>query len=349
MANISKQILAENKKQRDAAFYNIRSILGCADWALFYILLGGRQAGKSYCIDDYFLKYFRRDRVPYYHLRLNEGATKKLLANNAEKLVDPDLMRKYNLDLKTKGSRVYNRGRKMADVLALSTFYSDKGVGYFDKDFLNFDPKMQYHLLLDEFQKEKTEKSQGDIAYQFVNQLENLLRDTHERTKIFLVANTLEEASDILTLFNFIPTEFGRYYLKSKRAVIDYIEPSKAYKEMRSKSIANLLMPNASNFTNVVATDDTLLTKQRLVKPTMIIAFQKDVKFTLWDGGVIAAYNGEKCPTIVAMRPYLDLVYSSQLRDEIINNFDSRCYLYHNMITFKRFQQQIRLLKPRKQ
>mgnify|MGYP003337336433 CR=1 FL=1 len=68
--------------------------------------------------------------------------------NNAEKLIDPDLRRKYKLDLVTNGDTVYQvtkRSEKdgrvvekkmMARVMALSTFYNDKGSGLFDKDFL---------------------------------------------------------------------------------------------------------------------------------------------------------------------------------------------------------------------
>ena len=78
-----------------------------------------------------------------------------MLQNNAEKLIDPDLRRKYDLDLVTSGNNVYEVKRKtetikhkdgttetktrivekklMARVYALSTFYTDKG-SIFDKD-----------------------------------------------------------------------------------------------------------------------------------------------------------------------------------------------------------------------
>ena len=68
----------------------------------------------------------------------------------------------------------------MARVYALSTFYNDKG-SIFDKDFLN-DPAMRYNIAIDEFQREKGEKQTFDILYSLVNQLENLVRSTKERT-----------------------------------------------------------------------------------------------------------------------------------------------------------------------
>ena len=211
----------------------------------------------------------------------------------------------------------------MCTVLALSTFANDKGVGYFDNTFLN-DPEMRYHICLDEFQLEKTQKSQGDIAYQFIQQIENLIRSTKDRVKIFCIGNTLEEASDILAMTNFIPETFGRYYLKKKRIVIDYLPPTKAYKARRDGTLQSILAGDVSNFTNEIAFDRALITKQRLIKPTSIIVFDKTTKFTVWDSNVIAKYNGEQCKTIIAMRPYQDILYDPITRDKIIELFDNR-------------------------
>lgn len=272
---------------------------------------------------------------------------KKMLVNKAEKLVDPDIARRYNLNLTVKGNNVYDNGKKMATILALSTFANDKGVALFDKDFLDVQ-EMAYHIALDEFQLEKTQRSQGDIAYQFVNQMENLLRSTKQRVKIFLIGNTLEEASDILTLFNFIPEEFGRYKLKKKRAVIDYLEPTAAYKKRRMGTVADILMGQQSNFTNEINFDASLVTKARLIKPTAIIVFDKGTKYTLWDNSVIAPYNGEKTKVMIAMRPYQDLVFNQVLRDNIISLYDSRNFYFRNLIVQKKFQKDIQLIKPRK-
>lgn len=283
-------------------------------------------------------------------MRLTEASTRKLLNNKAEKLIDPDIRRQFDLDLTVKGNNVYDHGELMCRVLALSTFYSDKGQGYFDKDFLN-DPNMYYHICLDEFMKEKNEKSSGDICYQFINQMENLVRSTKQRIRCFLVGNTLEEASDILTMFNFIPQEFGIYKLKSKRCVIDYMEPGNLYLARRKGSVADLLSENQSNFTNKINFDQTLVISKgtKLIRPTAIIHFDKQTKFTVWDGRVIAPYNKEKCATNIAMRPYIDLLFNQSLRDQIIAAFDCRAFYYKNLITNKKFQKEIALLKPRKQ
>lgn len=356
--NIVKQsvraISAAERKRRymQKEWYGIRACLGCT-WAWFYCLLGGREAGKSYSVTEFFVRQWKKHGIPFTWLRLNEASMKKMLANNAEKLVDADIYRKYGLKLSVKGNTVYDDGKKMATVLALSTFANDKGVALFDKDFLNqLSPtghKMYYHICLDEFQLEKTQKSQGDICYQFVNQMENLVRSTKERMRIFLIGNTLEECSDILSMFNFIPEEFGRYKIKRKHCYIDYMEPTDAYKKRRQGTVGDLLAGETSNFTNKVDFDKSLVTKERLIRPVMVIHFSKTCKFTVWNDNIIAQYNRENCKSHIAMRPYIDLLFDQKMRDQVIQMFDMRAFRYHDLISNKKFQKEISLLKPRKQ
>lgn len=337
-------------------WYSLRSILGY-DWAIFYFLLGGREAGKSYAVTEFYTRQFIKYGRPFYWLRLSEASAKKLLTNNAEKLVDPDIRRKYNLDLTTSGDIVYQvisrdaKGKVLekklfARVLSLSTFYNDKGSGLFDKDFLN-DPNMYYNICLDEMNRELNEKKTFDIVYAFTNQLENLVRSTKTRLRVICIGNTLEEASDILSNFNFLPEEFGRYKLKSKRAVIEYIEPSEKYLTRRKGTVADILMPTASTFTNQISVDTTLVTKKRLIKPNYVIKFSRDKMFTVWDGNIIAPYHKEKVQ-VIPMRPYLDEVFSEAQRNNIIMLYDTRCFLFRNLITQKQFKKELELLKPRK-
>ena len=355
--------MAKNDKIRKYEWYNLRPILGFANWALFYVLLGGREAGKSYSVTNFFVDQFVNKGIPFTWLRLTEMAARKLLQNNAEKLVDPDLRRKYNLDLVTSGNNVYQvtertepdkngktkilKKKLMARVYALSTFYNDKG-SIFDKDFLN-DKTMRYNIAVDEFEREKGEKNTFDITYSLVNQLENLVRSTKERTRIFFLGNTLEEASDILCAFNFIPENWGIYKLKSKRCVIHYIEPSEAYKERRKGTIADILMPTASTFTNKMESDNSLVDKSQLIAPSYVIKFTKDPNhwYTVWNSNIIAKYNGERKP-VIAMRPYLDEPYAAENQKNILTLFDTRSLSFRNLITFKQFQADLELLKPRK-
>ena len=359
----AEKIDNQNQIKRRSQWYNLRPILGYFNWAMFAVLLGGREVGKSYSVTNFFVDQWKNKGIPFTWLRLTEKAAGKLLQNNAEKLVDPDLRRKYDLDLITNGNNVYEVTKRtkpdkngktkilekklMARVYALSTFYNDKG-SIFDKDFLN-DPNMRYNVAVDEFEREKGEKNTFNILYSLVNQLENLLRSSKERVRIFFLGNTLEEASDILCAFNFIPESFGIFKLKSKRCVIHNIAPTEEYKERRKGTIADILMPTASTFTNKIDTDNSLINKSQLIVPNYVIKFTKDKGhwYTVWNSNIVTKYNGEKKP-VIAMRPYLDEVFNVDVQKNMITLFDTRSLQFRNLITFKQFQSDMEELKPRK-
>ena len=200
------------------------------------------------------------------------------------------------------------------------------------------------NIVCDEFQRENSEKNTFDITYAFVNQLENLVRHK-TNVRIFLIGNTVEDCSDILTLFNFIPETFGRYKLKKKRAVIDYIPPSKKYLERRKGSIANLLTPNASTFTNEQKFDRSKIYKGRLQKPQYIIQFRNH-SFTVWDKNVVCKFNKENKP-IISMVPLMinNTVFKTELRDEIVlMNYEKR-FMFRDLLTQKMFDKCIKEVK----
>lgn len=351
------------RPNKDVLWYNLRHMNSYANWAVFYILIGARMRGKSYSVAEYFIKQYKKYHLPFYWLRLTEKQSKKLLSNKAEKLVDPDLRRKYNLDLVVSGENVYNVLKRsqpdkngktkilekelFARVLCLSTFFNDKGSLY-DKDFLALNPNHKYLIALDEFEREKGERNSFDIVYSLVNQLENIARTTKDRIKVFFLGNTLEEASDILCSFNFIPEDFGIFKLKKRRCVIENIPNSDSYLKMRKGSIADLLMGSSSSFTNKIDTDKTLINTQRLIRPVAMIKFTKsdDSWFIVWNSNIIAQYKkGQICKNVIAMRPYLDERFIPEQRNNVIELFDSRSYEFNNLITFKKFQTELKLLR----
>ena len=342
-------------------FFNLRPVLGF-NWAMFICLLGAREVGKSYSVMDFFVSQFLEKGRPFYWIRLTDKSQKALLNNNAEKLIDPDIRRRFNIETITNGNSVYmvtertepdEKGntkikskKLMCRVFALSTFYNDKGSGLFDKDFLN-DPNMYYNICFDEMNREKSEKKSFDIVYAFVNQLENLVRSTKTRLRIFMIGNTLEEASDMLCAFNFLPEKFGVFKLKKKRAVIVNMPLSERYKARRKGTVADILTPESSTFINEVKTDTALISKKPLLIPEFIIKFGKEKSswFTVWNNNIIAPYKGEK-KRAVAMYPYIDEIYIVDSVKQILLLFNNRQFRFHNLITFKRFQKELTLLKP---
>lgn len=331
--------------QTQKEWYSLKSLFGYT-WASLFYLIGGREAGKSYAVLDFYLhEYFKKGKT-FTWLRLTEPSCKKLLQHNGLSFIDVGLMQKYNIssgDLKTKGFWIYYKEKPMAKILALSTFYNDKGIPLFeDKDLEG--ELYSYNICLDEFQLEKGQKQTLDIAYCFCQQLENLIRHK-TNARIFIIGNATQEASALLSLVNYIPENFGRYKLKKKRAVIDYIPPSEKYLERIKKSITGMLMGNDSNFTNKMDFDRSKIYKGRLYKPQYIIQFRNE-SFTVWDKNIIARHNKENKP-IVAMVPLLinNSVYKSELRDEIILMNYEKKFMFKDLLTQKLFDKCMKEVK----
>lgn len=326
---------------------------------------------------EYCLRQWKEKKTPFVWIRLTAVSTQKMLANKADKLVDADLRRKYDLDLKTKGMDVYDHGEKMCKVLALSEMAKEKGVALFDAEYNGY-----YNIVCDEFQREPSEKKTFDVGYNLVGTLENLCRSRKHKIRIFMICNLLEEANEVLANgFKFMPEDFGTYKLVKnkktlmkmlaelentktaderqriyekykdydfgKRAVIEYIAPSDAYKIRRQGTIADILSGGQSNFTNMISQDRALIFTGKLVKPLGIIKFTKDSQdwFTVWNDNVVSAYNKEQLPLVIAMRPYIDEVFDPQARDSVIGRYDARAFEYRDLITQKRFEAQLSMLR----
>ena len=327
-----RELRRAQKKRALARFVNLNSMNG-NDWAIFRIIIGGRMTGKSYSVTDRLcsLRSKLGDDVKCYWLRISTLSTQQLLCNKANKLVDPDLKRKYDLDLSTKGNVVYNRGKEFCEVYPLASFGKLKGVGFYDKDF-----KGKYFIVLDEFQLEQGEKRTSfDILYNFLGMVENIARTTKNNIEIWLLGNTLEEASTILKAFNFLPETFGRFYLKRKRAIIDNLEPTEEYLKDREGSVAQLLGgDNMSNYTNELTKDRKLICKDRLVRPTTIIKFSSNPSdwFGLWDGRIIRRFSGQSCTSCIAMRPYINEWFNKEKKQTIIDMYDAEAFRFSTLV-----------------
>lgn len=337
-----------NKKFPKDRFYNINSILG-NDYAAFYVIMGSRMTGKSYAVMDYMCRQHKKkgDDVKMYWMRISETSTKAMLANKASHLVDPDLYAKYKLDLTTKGMEVFNHGKHFMTVVPLSQFAKLKGVAFYNKDY-----KGDYILVLDEFQLETGEKRTSfDLLYNFIGMIENIARTTKQRIRVFLMANTLAEASTILKAFNFIPNTFGRFYLKSKRCVIDNLEPTDEYLKDRKGSLASILGGDAmSNYTNDLNKDRSMLFSGKLHKITGIIKFSREESdwYSIFDGNVIRRWKkgeGVKEGAITYMFPYLGGFYSKERRQIVIDMYDTKVWKFDSLITQSYFSEKLRLIR----
>lgn len=324
-------------------FYNINSILGY-QWAIFYPILGPAATGKSYSVTEWFIKQHLKygDKVKLYWLRLSETSTKTLLLNKASKLVDPDLVRKYNLDLTTKGMEVFNHGKLFMTVLPLSQYGKQKGVGYYDKDFIQGGGKI--YIAMDEFVLEKNEKAtQFDILYNFRGMIERFVRTEKDGIKVFLLANEVSDSTSILKAFDFIPETGGRWVLKRKRCVIDLITPNEAYKEDRKGSLADLLGGGTDALFANAERDKALISKDKVHKITRVIKFskQKEDWFVVYDGYLIKRYKeGMTFPKsmVTTMRPYLNSDFTVEKKKDVIQLYDIQFFRYDTLSTKAYFE-----------
>ena len=330
-----KKDKARMKELYDAKeWYTIRAILG-NQWANWFTMIGARQRGKTYSVQDFVLNSFfnpksKLYKVPFYWMRLNDIAIKNMLMNNAAKMFEPLLVRKYHLEnIKVRGDSIFIGKDLLCRVYGLSTAYNNKGAALFDKATFK-----GVNIIIDEVALEKGQRRTYDIVYNLKMQIENIVRSERDNVRVFMMLNQTEDCPELMAMFGFIPVEFGVYKLKRKHCIIDYIPNNKAYDERRKKALANELDNGTGNFTNKVVRDLELLYKGRLTKPLTVVKFSKDQGdwFTIWEGNIVCPYKGENRPSI-AMKRYINDTFIPEARDNIIDQEDVRAFKYKDILT----------------
>jgi len=344
---LAKQRLAKKELYEKKQWYTIRGLLG-NHWANWFILIGARERGKSFSVQQYLLQQFfdpksKLYHVPFYWMRLNDVAIVNMKMNNGAKLFEPLLVRSYGLEkIKVKGDSVFTEdGLLLCRLYGLSTAYNNKGAALFNAaDFKGV------NIMIDEVALEKGQKKTFDVVYNLKMNIENICRSNRENVRIFMILNNTEECPAVCAMFNFIPLDFGIYKIKSKHCVMDFIPNTEAYETRRKNALANELDNGTGNFTNKVQRDMQLLFKGRLVYPQFVIKFTKDPSdwYTLWNDNCIAAYKGEK-KSGIAMKRYIDELFNPETVANIIEMNDSRAFKFKDMLVQTRFYQDLSLIK----
>ena len=325
-------------------YYSVRPLLGY-EWAWFYVIIGARGVGKTFSVLDYFLRKWKKEKIPFVWIRLSKVSVENMLNNNAELFIPHELVKRYDLHLTTKGSDVFDGEERMARILALSEAPKHKGSAMFDVSEGEW-----LHVCVDEVEREPGERVLFDIVYNLSSLLETMGRFKTDHIRIFMTCNALKARNEVCANFNFLPEEFGIYKLKKSHAVIHYCPDSPDYQEKRKNTIAGVLAGGQSNFTNkIVVNKDALYDKHRLRHPLFIIKFDKDIRtwYVVWDSNVVCKYNGEQLKSVIAMRPRLDERYDKKLVNLVINSFNMRGYQYKDLSTQIMFENEIALLKPK--
>lgn len=324
-------------------YYNLRPLLGYHGiW--FYVIIGARGCGKTFSTFDFFLRKWKKEKIPFVWIRLSKISVDELLANNAELFIPKELVERYDLHLTTRGMDVFDGEERMARIISLSESAKHKGAAMFDMSESD-----AFHCCVDEVAREPGEKVMFDIVYNLSSILETMCRFKTDKIKIIMTCNALSANNEICANFNFLPTEHGIYRLKKKKALIHFVPDSEDYREKRANTVGGILMGQQSNFTNRVDVDKSLLYKGRVKRPIYMIKFSKDTRtwFVVWDGNVVKRWNKEKLPVVVAMRPRLDEAYFKKRVESVIAAFNNRSFRYTEISTQIVFENEIALLKPK--
>ena len=313
------------------------------------------------------------ENVRCYYFRMTDLSVKTMLANKAEKAIDPYLIDKYNLEITCKNNAVYDHGKKLIEFYPLvSAGSKGKGVNLYDCNYFakrplgkNGKPIKRFIVTIwDEFLMADgvEKKSVGDPVAQYKIYMEAILRDAerlnYQAVLNFFLANSVSECASVTgALFNYIPKpkNHKRVKLKRKHTIFWNVPVTEAYLAKRKKSYNADIMDyeNDPNYTNVVERDLSLIKpkKWRIRKVTTLIKFtkQKSDWFCLYDNRFIRKYKGESVSKdkVVPMRRYLDELFNPKRVEGIIERFDARAFMYCDIMSQALFQSQLKLIKQK--
>lgn len=353
---IDKSTAKQKELYENKEWYTCRALLG-NDWANWFLMIGAKERGKTFTVQEYVLRSFFNPKSklyhePFYWWRLNDAAVKTMLMNNGAKMFEPILVRRFGLEnIKVKGDTVYcddvrtgQKNIKLCYVWGLSTAYNNKGTAVFDAEKFK-----GVNIIVDECALERGQRKTFDVCYNLKVQVDTVVRHERKNVKIFFMMNNTQECPEVVAMFGFMPINFGIYKLKRKHCVIDYIPNTAAYNKKRKDALSNEIDTGTGNFTNQVKRDLTLIKKGRLYKPDYIIKFTEDSEdwFTVWDGNVICRYHNEKRAQMIAMRRHAAEVFNTQLRDNIIELYDARSFKFHDILTQTLFIKNMKDIKQK--
>lgn len=339
-----------------------------------FVIVSTRGTGKSVISVEAGIILKRKygyENVKIFYFRIKDESIKALLANKAQKAIDPYLINKYNLQITVKNNTIYDHGKPLIEFYSLvSAGSKGKGVNLYDCNFLEKRPigkdgkpiKRFIVTIWDEFMLEEgTEKrSVGDPLAQYIIYREAIFRDAgmldYDAVYNFLLANNVSECANVTgVLYNYIPYPGNtrRVKLTRKRALVWNMPVTDAYIEKRKKSINANIINYAGDDPNYTALqrDLTLIKPKsvRIMRLSYIIKFSKREKdwFCVYDNKYVRLYRNESFSKdkVIAMRRYLDNLFNEKLAKTIIERYDARSFMYTDIQSQASFQTQLKLIK----
>lgn len=311
------------------------------------------------------------ENVKCYYFRMTDLSVKAMLANHADKAIDPYLIFNYKLDITCKGNIVYDHGKPLLEFYPLvSAGSKGKGVNLYDYNFFNNRPvgkngqpiKRFIVTIWDEFLMAEgiERKTIGDPVAQYKIYMEAILRDAerlpYNAVYNFFLANSVSECAPVTgALFNYIPNPTNHRIVKltRKHAIFWNVPVTEAYLEKRAKSYNADIMDykNDPNYNNVIKRDLELIKPKRvrIRRLTNVIKFSKYEPdwFCIYDSKYIRKYKNEgfNKNKVIPMRRYLDELYDAEMVKNVIERFDARYFMYTDIMSQALFQSALRLIK----
>lgn len=373
-----KYMAKERKKKIPGLYLSANPFCGYDKDYVHFIFAGARGRGKSVISLDAPIasceKYgYENNKIFYF--RLADMSVKSLLANGADKLVDPYLVDKYKMKITRKGNVVYNHGKKLLEVYSLVSAPKNKGSALYDYNFLNnrpIDPKTGkpvkrfIWLILDEFQiaegLEKNSVANRSTAALYKIYTETILRDQefldYPAVRAFYLANNVSECSSFTTEmwgYYMPPGKFGITKCRRKNAVFISVENSQEYIDKRKKAITGSItdFENDSNYSNQIQMDMSMIKpkKTRIYRVTNLLKFTKNPSdwFCVYDGKYIKRWNKQAVSKdiIVPMKRHLDNNFNPDTVNNMFDLYDAQHFMYCDVATLANFRARMKELKIR--
>ena len=208
-------------------------------------IIGARGIGKSFSAGNLLANQYKEYRhIPedtfnvddmFLWLRLTPRALDKMKG----RFLDPKIERKTGIRVEEVDNRVYFNDRLVGYKLALSDGPTIKGGVW---------PWTRFkYVILDEFQRERSERKTFDVVYNLRSVLESTCRFTtrlnegYDLPYVIFMGNTVDEATDLLYAFDFLPMKHGIYKLRNKSAIIQFAPNSKRYDELQRRNPLRVL------------------------------------------------------------------------------------------------------------
>lgn len=208
-------------------------------------IIGARGEGKTYALQNLLLNFYHKVKVIpsrnynkddlFIWSRLTYGQIQGMTEN----FLKSELEKKHNVkaEIVSAGKyhyAIYFNERLMGHLIALGNAPHYKGI--------NWQHQRYRYFILDEFQRERSERRTFDLVYNLRSILESMTRFTYRSKNgldfptIIFAGNTVDESTDLLYQFDFMPFEYGIYKLRSKSAVIEYFQDNKSLVESEERS-----------------------------------------------------------------------------------------------------------------